>query len=142
MIQASVYKVHIIMGSKIHTIFQIVELHSPSLSAHLTVGVQGGSSMGLTLLHDDGLNTSLILPGDAISTLIFFWGGVRNMHHFRFLMYVCNLGSLSIYRKNTGVQKSVTMQRTQHDFSSTSVICHLLRVAIFMHACNLGLQAY
>ena len=30
--------------------------------------------MGLTLLHDDGLDTSLILPGDAISTLIFFWG--------------------------------------------------------------------
>ena len=143
MIQASVYKVYIIKGSKILTIFQIVELQSPSLSAHLTVGVKGGSSMGLTLLHDDGLDTSLILPGDAISTLIFFFGVcVRNMHHFRFLMYVCNLGSLSTYRKNTGMQKSVTMQRTQCDFSSALVICHLLRVAIFMHACNLGLQAY
>ena len=99
--------------------------------------------MGSTLLHDDGLNTSLILPEDAISSLIFFWGGVRNMHHhFRFLMYVYNLGSLSTYRKNTVVQQSVTMQRTQHDFSSASIICHLLRVAIFMHACNLGLLAY
>ena len=27
-------------------------------------------------LHDEGDETSLILPGDAISTLIFFWEGV------------------------------------------------------------------
>ena len=62
------------MGSKILTIFHIVELQSPFLSAHLTVGVNGQSSMGSTLSHDDRLDTSLILPGDAISTLIFFWG--------------------------------------------------------------------
>ena len=75
MIQGSMYKVHIMMGSKILTIFQIVELSvTISQCTFNHVGVNSGSSMGLTLLHDDGLDTSLILPGDAISTLIFFWG--------------------------------------------------------------------
>ena len=76
------------MGSKILTVFQIVELQSPSLSAHLTVGVKGGSSVGSTLLHDDGLNTSLTLPGDTISTLIFFWG-VCQEHASFWIPHVC-----------------------------------------------------
>ena len=48
------------------TIFQIVELQSPSLNAHLTVGVNGGSSMGSTLSHDEE-DMSLLLPGEATS---------------------------------------------------------------------------
>ena len=67
---------------------------------------------------------------------------VRNIHHhFGFLMYVCNLCSLSTYREKTGVHQSVTcMQRTQHHFSSPSVICHVLILAIFVHACKLSLH--
>ena len=128
--------------SKILTIFQIVELQSPSLTAHLTIGVKGGCSMGLTLLHDDRLNTSLILPGDAISTLIFFWGVcVRNMHHhFWFLMYVCNFCSLSTYRKNTWKPKTENMHwlwccdpGVQQSVSREHTI--ILAVQHF-HACN------
>ena len=56
-----------VMQSQGLTIFQIVELQSPSLSAHLTIGVNGGSSIGSTLSHD-GDDTSVILSGLDIST--------------------------------------------------------------------------
>ena len=51
---------------KMLTIFQIVELQSPSLNAHVTVGGNGSSSMGSTLLHDEE-DMSLLLPGEATS---------------------------------------------------------------------------
>ena len=63
------------------TIFQIVELQSPSLNAYLTVSVNGGCSIESTLL-DDEEDMSLLLTGEAISLsntsslISFFCGGV------------------------------------------------------------------
>ena len=54
------FNYYVLTCSKILTIFQIVELQSPSLSAHLTVGVNGGSSMGSILSHDDGLDSAAV----------------------------------------------------------------------------------